>query len=143
MLHKQYLTRDQFQGNLTKMTRWSNFLRMEAQFRLTEVHKWDFLNTLVQGTTFWSKFFQLCTNQSYIFKGFFFFFFATANKMKYMKQMNSGVDIKTFTLTPMDGSQNIVPLSSLIIIKDLAVLFLDLMEEHLLFLIVCITSSLH
>lgn len=116
---------------------------MEAQFRLTEeIHKWYFLNTLVQGTTFWSKFFQLCTNQSYIFKGTFFFF-ATTNKMKCMKQMNSGVDSKAFTLTSMDGSQNIVPLSSLIIIKDLAVLFLDLMEEHLLFLIVCITSSLH
>ena len=63
--------------------------------------------------------------------------------MKCMKQMNSGVDSKAFTLTSMDGSQNIVPLSSLIIIKDLAVFVLDLMEEHLLFLIVCITGSLH
>lgn len=113
---------------------------MEAQFRLTEeVHKWDFLNTLVQGTKFWSKFVQLCTNQSY-FKGFFFFL---PQQMKYMKQINSGVDSKTFMLTSMDGSQNIVPLPSLVIIKGLAVLFLDLVEEHLLFVTVCVTSSLH
>ena len=42
-----------------------------------------------------------------------------------------------------DKIHGFVPLPSLIIIKGLAVLFLDLVEEHLLFVTVCVTSSLH
>lgn len=53
------------------------------------------------------------------------------------------MDSNTFTLRSMDNSQNIGPLSLMIIIMDLAILFLHLMEEYLLFLIIWITISLY
>lgn len=119
MLHKQYLTRDQFQGNLTKMTRWSTSSEWKHNSGLQKKYtNGTFLNTSVQGT----KFGLNLSNSALIkviLKAFFFFL---PQQMKYMKQINSGVDSKTFMLTSMDGSQNIVPLPSLIIIKGLAVL---------------------
>ena len=53
------------------------------------------------------------------------------------------MDSKTFILSSMNDSQNIVPFSSLIIIMDLALLVLDLIKVFLLFLIICITNCPH